>query len=96
MADPTPRVDLAADMRRRAGMDPADAAPEQQPAAAADAERDAIVADERQRAIGIINAAELAGRQDLASDLISGPGSVGDAVRALEKARRTARGPGRA
>jgi hypothetical protein len=86
-------------MRRSTGMDPADA--DQQPAASAGssltpAERQQIVADERERAIGIIRAAELADRQDLASNRIVGPGCVGDAVRALEKGRRTARGPGRA
>jgi hypothetical protein len=92
----TDRINLADDMRRRAGMGPDDI--EQVPAAGTSlsaAEREVVVA-ERQRAILIIAACSVAGRQDLASDLIAGGAPLGDVLRTLGRAKPTPRGTGRA
>lgn len=100
MSSTTPRVDLAADLRRRAGVDPADGdAPEHQPAAPADvsaAERQRIIAAERSGAVEVLKACDLAGRPDLAHNLVTSGASLSNALETLAHARRTARGPGRA
>lgn len=92
------RADLVADARRRAGLPPED--PEQQPQAHEFAEAEIEIARavdaERRRALDIMRACAMAGRQDLAADLIAGGQPLGQVVRQLERARGTGRGASRA
>ena len=90
MAD---RINLAAEMRDRAGLPP-DA--EHQPAAAADADDSRrLVAIERQRCTEILRACALAQRPDLGCEMIESGKTVGEVVQALN-ARGAARRLGRA
>lgn len=86
--DPNLRVDLSADMRRRAGLPPDDGERQpdepEQPSGLSPAERERAVAAERSRCVEVIRACQLAGKQDLAGQMISSGKSLGDVVQALQ------------
>lgn len=82
------RIDLASEMRERAGVQPGQATAAAVGASAPDYKN--IIAQERRRALDILEACRLIDRPDLAAGHVASGKPLGEVIAALERQQRRA------